>query len=135
MGYTKRISDLVQKTDDDDCVASGAPQGETLYIWKDSNVEKELEEKIKYVDRDIAVPSTPKVVEILRLETKILEVKVPQIVEKIIIKEKAVEVKEIVEKIKTVDLRNDVEKPVTLTKTEEKIKIVEVIKTVEKLVP
>ena len=64
--------------DDDDCVQSGAPGGPqgAMYVWKDSNLETEKEEKIKYVDRDLPVPVAPEIIQVEKIITNVVEVKV-----------------------------------------------------------
>ena len=73
--YNKRITDLLREQQDNEVVESCAPS-ETMYIWKDSNLETEKEEKIKYVDKEKPVPVKPKIVEVERLVTNVVEVKV-----------------------------------------------------------
>jgi len=69
--YNKRITDLLREQQDNEVVESCAPS-ETMYIWKDSNLETEKEEKIKYVDKEKPVPVKPKIVEVERLVTNVV---------------------------------------------------------------
>ena len=68
--YTQRITSLVEEN---------AKNFETKYIWMNSNVETEKEETIKYVDKEIAVPSKPEIIHVERLVTNVVEVKVKKL--------------------------------------------------------
>lgn len=55
------------------------PSNTIITIWSGSETQTEKEETIKYVDRDLPVPVAPRVVEVERLVSNVVEVKVRKI--------------------------------------------------------
>jgi hypothetical protein len=73
--YMNRITDLLKKSEED-IVEAGCEEPERYYVWTGSQLDTEKEEKIKYIERDLPVPTRPRVMEVERLVTNVVEVKV-----------------------------------------------------------